>query len=68
MKTCKTNTTQNEQTHFSTLMLSKTSVTFSSNSPCQGYVTADTIMVLSNLKEPIKRLKTGRVKLLTLEN
>ena len=42
-------------------MLSKTNVTFSSNTSCQGYITADIIMVLSHLKEQMKRKKVGRV-------
>ena len=46
---------------FSTLMLSKTNVTFSSNTSCQGYIAADIIMVLSHLKEQMKRIKVGRV-------
>ena len=46
---------------FSTLMLSKTNVTFSSNTPGQGYITADIIMVLSHLKEAKKGIKAGRV-------
>ena len=45
----------------STLMLSKTNVMFSDISG-RGYITADMIMVLSNLKEPIKRIKAGRVR------
>lgn len=45
---------KNKQT-FSTLMLLKTKVTFSSSNPGQGYITADMIMVLSDLKEEIKK-------------
>ena len=40
-----------------TLMLSKINVTFCCNTSCQGYITADMIMVFSHLKEPIKRKK-----------
>ena len=46
---------------FSTLMLSKTNVMFSSNTSCGGYITADIIMVLSHLKNKFKRIKVGRV-------
>ena len=46
---------------FSTLMLSKTNVMFSDTSG-RGCITADMIMVLSHLKEPIKRIKAGRVR------
>ena len=49
---------KNKQT-FSTLMLLKTKVTFSSSNLCQGYITADMIMVLSDLKEEIKKRKAG---------
>ena len=43
-------------------MLSKTNVMFSFNTSGRGYITADMIMVLSHLKEPIKRIKAGRVR------
>lgn len=44
---------------FSTFMFSKTKVTFSSNTPGQGYITADIIMVLSHLKQQkIRGVKT----------